>query len=357
MNLINSSSLFKQRFQWPFWLVGFALVAGFILSILSWLELCVEHCAANQDYRLFGFPFALFGITFFTLLMILHIFSRYYPFLSSIVGWSIASALGAETMFLLVQKYQIGHWCPVCLSIAASVAFASLVLTFDWLKNIKNSIQSHNRGSMMQQIKKGIASLSFVIAGFLMAFAGVSNPNSAEAAINDLKDKLVFGNKNSPVEVYFVSDWFCPSCKKIEPSIEQLYPKIHTKVAFYFIDYPIHKKSQNFTPYNIAFLVNNKNEYFKARQVLHEMTEKTESPKEEEIKNAAKKAGIPLKELSFLDVKTGMDYFDKIVDQYKLSATPTIIITNIHNHKVVKFEGRDEISEEKVLKAIDTLSK
>ena len=43
-------------FRWSFWIAGLSLVTGLILSILSWLELCVEHCSANRDYLLLAFP-------------------------------------------------------------------------------------------------------------------------------------------------------------------------------------------------------------------------------------------------------------------------------------------------------------
>ena len=63
----------KRLFDWSFWLVGLALATALMLSILSWVEFCVEHCAANQDYVLFGIPFAIFGIAFFSFLLVLHI--------------------------------------------------------------------------------------------------------------------------------------------------------------------------------------------------------------------------------------------------------------------------------------------
>lgn len=341
--------------QWSFWLVSLALIAGLILSVFSWLEICVEHCSANQDYRLFGLPFSIVGITFFSLLIILHLLSKYYLFLVHIVGGLIAAALGAELMFIAVQKYQIGHWCPVCLSIATSIAIAALALLTGYLKNLKITIQHRNRGEIMRNIKQGFAYLFFVILGFLSAFIGITKPDTAEAAMNDMKEKIAFGTKNSPVEVYFVSDWFCPSCKKVEPIIEKVYPQIKSQVTFYFIDYSIHKKSLNFSPYNLAFLVNNKAQYFKARQMLMKLTEETETPNDQDIEKAARKNGLIFKELNFLDIKSGLEYFDKIVEKYHLSATPTVIIADRKNN-VIKLEGRDEISEEKILKAIDEIN-
>jgi thiol-disulfide isomerase/thioredoxin len=346
----------KEAFlRLDFWVVGLALTAGLILSVLSWLEICVEHCSANQDFRLFGLPFAPIGILFFAGLLILHALSRHYVFLTTWVGWLVATALGSELLFIAIQKYQIGHWCPVCLSIAASVAMAALVLSADYIQSLFNLTFDNNRGDIMRKLKQGSLTCLFIVLGFLMAFIGVTKPDPAEAAVNDIKGRLVFGSSNSPVEVYFVTDWFCPACRKLEPQIEALYPKIDSKVAFYFVDYPIHKKSLNFTPYNLAFLVNDKRQYFQARQALTELAAKTETPTDQDVMHLAQKYQIPFKELTFLDVKSGIDYFDKIVEEHQLDATPAIIIKNTRNHRVTKFEGLDEISQEKVLKAIESM--
>jgi protein-disulfide isomerase len=357
MNIDNFLLLSKKIQSMTFWIVGLTIFIGFILSILSWLELCVEHCSANQDYRFFGLPFAPVGIAFFAVMFLLHLFSRQYDALSQLVGWMVASGLGAEVMFIAVQKYQIGNWCPVCLGIAFCLIIAGATLGIGYIRKLYLTIRNSNRGEIMSRIKKGFASVSFFMIGFLFAFIGVSKVDFAQAEVNDMKNRMVFGNKNSPIEVYFVTDWFCPSCKKIEPQIEELLPKIETKAAFYFIDYPIHTKSLNFCPYNLAFLLHNKPQYFKARQLLTQLAEKTDKPKDADVEEAAQQAGIPFKELTFLEVKSGMDYFDKIVQEYKLDSTPTIIIKNIKTKKSAKFEGTDEISQEKVLKAIEKLSK
>lgn len=354
---MNTSSSFLTKGdsqRWNFLLISLALVVGLVLSVLSWLELCVEHCTANKDYHLFGLPFAIVGMTFFTVLIAFHFLSRRYRFFSGLVGWMIAIALGAEIWFIFVQKYQIGHWCPVCLSIAASVATAALVLLIGYLKNFKATPQYHNRGEIMQKIKKKFLSFSsFFVLGFLLAFTGISKINYAEAAVHEIKEQLAFGKKNSPIEIYFVTDWFCSSCKKIEPEIQDIYSELKSTVAFYFIDYPIHRKSLNYTPYNLAFLINNKSHYFKAREVLNELSEENETPNDEDIMRITKKEGIKFKELSFLDIRAGIDFFDKIVEKYGVRATPTLIIANTKNNKVVKLEGRSEITESKVLKAVE----
>lgn len=350
MIIMNTKLPHKQNI-WTFWIAGIALLAGFILSILSWLELCVEHCTATHDYMLLGLPFAWIGIPFFFTLVTTHFLSRAYPLFTTIAGWMIASALGAEIVFILVQKYQIGHWCPVCLSIASCVFIAALAYSAGFVSNL------FSQGETMNQLKKSYSTVSLFFIGLMIAFFGVSKPDAALAAANDMKEKIAFGKKGSNVEIYFITDWFCPSCRKIEPTMEKLLPKLLATSSFYFIDFPIHRKSLNFTPYNLAFLVHSKSQYLIARNLLTSIADKTDSPDDDVIVAAAKKEHIPFKELSFLDVNAGIDYYEKVANKYDLSATPTIIMTNTKTNKTKKLEGTDEISEESIMKAFETISK
>lgn len=339
-----------------FFTVALSLGCAIVLSIISWLGLCSLHCSATENFHLLGLPFALIGLTFFPLLLLAHLFSQKYSLLSEMVSLAIAASVGSEIMFIIIQKWQIGHWCPVCLSIAACVAVAACTLLIGYCSNVSFAIQHHNKGQTMKKIKQGLLTVSCSCIGFLVALFGITKVDPIQAEINDIKNHLAYGTQEKPVEVYFVTDWFCPSCKKVEPFMEKLYPKIKSNVTFYFIDYPIHKKSLNFSPYNLAFLINNKTEYFKARDMLMQLTEKTEDPKDEDIEKAAKKEGLSFHELPYIDVKAGMEYFDKIVTQYNLNSTPTVIITNPSRKSVVKLEGRDEISEEKILNAIKQMT-
>jgi len=355
--MTNSSNYSKPQSGLGFWLVAIALLAGLILSFLSWIEFCVEHCSANQDYRLFGLPFAFIGMTVFPILLIFHFLSPYFPLFRTLRNWILAGALGSEIMFIIVQHYQIGAWCPVCLSIAAAVAIASVVLLVGYLQELNSALNQSNRGIIMYKVKKAFASLSFVmLMGFLFAFVGISKINPAEAAAAEMKEKLAFGKKGSPVEVYFVTDWYCTACRKIDPIFEKFYPELRQKATVFFIDYPIHKKSTNFIPYNISFLVNNKSQYFLARKALDELADKNDAPTDKEVTEIAKKYKIDFKELPYLEIKTGMDFFEKVIEKFGLNSTPTIVVINTKTNKIVKLEGADGISEEKIKKALEEVS-
>src|ERR1700722_16650926 len=109
----------------PFILALCALVTAFGLTVISWMRLCSQTCAEGHSYRIFGFPFESVGMVFFPLLAFLHMLTRKYPVLIRVTGWILCTAMGSEIIFIYVQKYKIGSWCPVCLSIAACICVAA----------------------------------------------------------------------------------------------------------------------------------------------------------------------------------------------------------------------------------------
>jgi thiol-disulfide isomerase/thioredoxin len=336
-----------------FWIISFTLFVGLSLSIISWLEICVEHCSSNKDYRLFGVPFAYVGITYFVTLLFSHVLSRIYPLALILTGALLASGIGAEVVFIAIQKFQMGQWCPVCLSIAATLSIATLIFIFSLPVS-----QTYKKGIfIMDKFKKTLGSFTFFVIGFILAFSGISKVDQLAASVDQIQKRIELGNKESPIEIYYFTDWFCPSCKKVDRRIDAFFPKIQSKVGFYFIDFPVHTKTLNYTPYNLAFLINDKSQYLKARQMIEKMAEEIDSPTDEDIEAHAKKAGLKFKELTYLDVRSGIEFFNKLSEKYKLNSTPTMIIQNTKTGKFKRLEGSDEISEADILKAIEGLDK
>lgn len=335
-----------------FWLIALSLFLAFLLSIVSWLDICSLQCSTTKNFRLLGLPFAFIGMAFFPILLLIHFLSVKIPLLLPLVPLAIAASVGSEVMFILIQKWQIGHWCPVCLSIAACVIFAACIYLVGYVRQVLITIKNHNKGLFMQKIKQGILTLSCSVIGFLIALFGVTQVDLAQAEVNDIKGQIALGTLNKPIEVYIITDWFCSSCRKIEPLWEKLYPKISSDATIYFIDFPLHRKSLNYSPYNLAFLMHNKSEYFKARDMLSKLSLTKDNPKNEEVEQAAKNAGLSFQELPYIDIRAGMEFFDSIDKQYHIRATPTVIVVRPSKKAIIKLEGDNNISETRVITTI-----
>ncbi len=339
-----------------YWIAAAGILGGFILSIISYLNVCAEACGGTHDYKLCGLSFECFGLIFFPVLGILHYFAWENKTASFITGLMLAFALGAEIDFILIQKYEIKSYCPICLSIAGCIVLAAVAYFIAYINNFKRSLKENRKGEIMRNIKKGLATTSFLIFGFIFALIGVAKENPLVAAEDTIKHSVALGNLNSEIEVYLFSDWKCPACRALEPSIESLAPKIMAKARLVFVDTVVHTETLNFIPYNLSFLINDKAKYMQLRDVLTKISATNGEPSEEEIEKAIAPLGIKYKPLSYADIAMGTSYYKHLVRQYDIESTPTLVIINRSDKTGKKLTG-SEINEEDVMKAIDSMEK
>ncbi|MBS4168739.1 thioredoxin domain-containing protein [Parachlamydia sp. AcF125] len=352
---MSESSLTTRAFSLNFLIVSLALVSGMILTVVSWLQLCTAECSEGHQYLLFGFPFEVLGGIFFAGTAAVHLLSLRSPRWSFITALLLAGGLGAELFFILIQKYQIGVWCPVCLGIAASIGIAALPILVEYGIHFREALKLEDRGEIMKNIWKGAFSCAIFCLGFMLAFLGTSKFNPLQAAEKSLKDNLAFGNQDSQIEVYIFTDWECPACRYIEPRLEGIYKVAGEKAKIYFVDLAVHHTSMNFTPYNMSFMVHNKPAYFKLRKMLEDISQKTVTPSQEQIETEMRKLGQKFVELNYADIDVGHKYFKKLGKQFNVNKTPMLVVVNSDAKKEKELTG-EEITQENVLKAINLLS-
>lgn len=337
-------------------LVGILLVLGFIFSVMSAFHICSTACAEGHKYRIYGFHFETFGIAFFIFAIANYLLSFRWPELMKLVKLSVAGALGAELYFLYVQKFIIGQWCPLCITIASTVALIGLIFFIQYITSFKGTSDNEPRSnSMMTNIVSALASLSMGLVGFAVALLGIAKEERSFADNNAKGENPVFGNSKSTVEVYYFSDWFCPACRKTEPELEKQLPAIMAKARVFFIDVPIHEDSLNFLPYNLSFMLKQKAEYVKLRRSLAELALKNGTPSESDIEALAKRYGVTYQQLDFAEVNQGLKYFKKMTDKYSVDSTPTLVITNPTTKKAKKLSGYKQITQANIPHIIDQL--
>jgi protein-disulfide isomerase len=211
---------------------------------------------------------------------------------------------------------------------------------------------SNSFGGRMKTYSKYAALMAAtVIIGLCMAILGVKK--EAEAAGLD----PYLGKTGNQTVVYFISDWFCPGCRKIELDIEKMYPEIAKKAKIGFVDFPIHPETSNFTPYNVQFLIYEKDKYIQLRRALNELSLKTKSPTNEDVQAAIAPYGVKLRQLNFMEVMAGMKLNESIYRGFGVTATPTVVVTNPKTKKTTKLVGDNQISRQSVIDAIAVVSK
>lgn len=333
------------------WAVWLSLIAGLILSVISLMGFCQEACKEAHDYQFFGLSIGGLGILFFSALLLFH-----YLKWDTLVAMLLGGAIGAEVVFLLIQYEIIGEWCPVCVSIAACVGAAAAILMLGYFAKIYENIKLGMKRMLSKQIFRGFSAISCVVLGFFMALFGVIKPEATFADGSSEQESPIFGNTDSPIEVYFVSDWFCGACKELEPKLETILPKVMQKASVIFVDRNIHPESLNYMPYNLSFMLKEKDKYLALRKELLKLTEKTKNPTPEEVQKAISSLGVKYRPISYSDVDSGHRFFQGIAKTFQIDSTPTVIIANKKLIKAKKLEGTDEINEKAILSWIDKLS-
>ena len=344
-----------RRLKIAFWIINLALFAAWTLSIVSYLDLCTEECKAGHDWLLFGFSFGPVGILAFSGLLLLNAATYFYPYLRILVALSLALALGGEVVLILIQQYKIGHFCPVCLGIAASLGIAGLAMLIPYGQKLYRALKYEQKGVFMKCLKTGVLTTLAFGAGILLFSFGVVKENKLAAMENSVKEQMIFGNPNASVSVYLFTDWACPACRALEPKLHKLIPVITSKANFTFVDIAVHPETLNYSPYNLSFMINNKNKYLELRDALTRLSTKTGTPTDAEIEQIAKRYHTQFKELNYADIALGLKYWKELGKQFNIDATPTLVIVNPTTKKGKKISGMEEINEKNILNAINKL--
>jgi uncharacterized membrane protein len=322
------------------------IAAGLILSALSATDLCsFGGCTEAHQYRLLGLPFPGIGIAFFSLTGLLAaIGTRFSPALF-VADLMVAGAVGSEVQLILLQKYIIKAWCPLCLGIAATVFLMAAVQLVHYLKSFKEG--SHMK---LNLVVKPLLICMALLAGFSLTLAGLDKPAAAEGKLD-----LSLGNQRSSLEVYFFSDWLCPMCATVENVVESVYPELTSKTKLLFVDKIIHPAAMNFVPYHLSFEAHEKAKYLPLRKALFALAKKTQNPGYDDVKAAIAPLKVTYRQLSFLEVTQQMTAFQKLAEKFKVNSTPTMVVHNAKTNKTVTLVGSNQITRNNILKALKEL--
>lgn len=146
-----------------------AISAGWLVSTFSVIqEMCmVAACRDTAVYTVFGFNMGWFGIAYFSLILIvLWLRARDYR-LEWAVSALVFSGIGAELRLLWIQKYLIGGWCPLCVTICCALFCAAVLLVVEKVR-CKGPHQGRVQGFprwLVVQAAVAAAGLSIAVVG------------------------------------------------------------------------------------------------------------------------------------------------------------------------------------------------
>jgi hypothetical protein len=331
------------------------IIAGGVVSALDWIGVCTESCAEASLYRLFGFPLPPFGVAYFAMCAAAWFIRHRHPVLFAALAALLSGGLGAELFFTWIQWQVIGKWCMMCVAIACCVAGACAVLLLEYFLCTTTKLSAVERKFPMKRSFVHAVLVLFVLcAGFGTATLGLKKPDAIAAAVT--QETLTFGPPNSSYTVYIISDWFCPACRTAEPEIIKGAREAMKQAKVLFVDYPIHRETLNYVPFNLAFMVAEKDKYLKIREALGALSLKTKEPTPEDVQAAVSPLGVRYTPLNFSDIVSGTQIQMSIVQKFKPPGTPEVVIVDSMTEKTIRLSGTKEITSEKILKALSDLS-
>ena len=337
-----------------YWLaVPFA--AAWILSAMSWLGICSDGCEETHLYRIFGFPLSPLGVAYFTLCGLAFLARNRFRFSGFLVPVLLSGALGSEFVLVWFQKYVIGKWCQLCVGIALSVVAACVLIAMERLPGIAIRIRGGERNLAMKRLAgKAVLILVAFLAGMGITAMGLQKPDAFAAGLS--VKSLAFGNAESSTEVYIVTDWFCPACRAAEPEILKGVRKAMQQAKVVFVDYPIHPETFNYIPYNLSFIVREKEKYLQIREAMASLARKTKEPLPEDVQGAVSPLGVKYVPLNYADVVAGMQYFNTLVNKFKVAGTPSVVVLDSRTGKTKTLYGISDITSENILKTVAEIS-
>jgi vitamin K epoxide reductase family protein len=128
-------------------LLWLSIATGWLVSIFSVIqEMCLTSaCRDTASFTIFGLNMGWFGIAYFSLILIV-LWQRKKDYR---LDWALSvlvfSGIGAEFRLLWIQKYVIGSWCPLCVTICCALFLAAMLLVIEnvrgtgvWQGSVKN---------------------------------------------------------------------------------------------------------------------------------------------------------------------------------------------------------------------------
>lgn len=156
----------RRYFSIMLWL---AVTTGWLVSTFSVIqELCmVAACRDTAGFTIFGFNMGWFGIAYFTLLLIVLWQRKKVWWLDWAFSAMVFAGIGAELRLLWIQKYIIGGWCPLCVTICCALFIAAILLVIEKLQRM-GSVEGGGKsllGWLALVMAMSAAGLAIAVAG------------------------------------------------------------------------------------------------------------------------------------------------------------------------------------------------
>jgi len=157
-------------------LLWLSVITGWLVSIFSVIEeMCLATaCRDTASFTIFGLGLGWFGIAYFTLILVLLKMRKKLYLLEWPLYAMVFSGVGSEFRLLWIQKYIIGSWCPLCVTICFALFVAAIILLIEKVLVEKGETAGSLRSGGKSPLFRWIALIvTMTAAGLAIAIVGV----------------------------------------------------------------------------------------------------------------------------------------------------------------------------------------
>jgi len=277
------------------WRYAITIILALIAIGIEYFYTICETACSYLKGDIFNIELQYIGIGYMVAIIVLAILKK-----DTLLLILLSAGAGIEVYLV---GFQIWHntYCSYCLAFGGMLMLQFFV-NLNWKKK-----------------KLIVACMIVALIIFSLVFRGSVTPVYAEEP-----PLSTFGSGNVVVRLY--TDYFCPPCKQMEPSLEPVITDLikNNIIAFTFIDTPFYKLSSLYARY-FLYGLNEKKTLEHALAVRNALIEASNQKidKPEKLEMFLNTKGIKIKPY---DVKPTFDLFGKFLRDDKINATPSCVI-------------------------------
>lgn len=151
-------------------LLWLAVSTGWLVSIFSVIEeMCLATaCRDTAGYTIFGVTMGWIGVAYFSLILIFLWLRNMVYWLDWVLAALVFAGIGAELRLLWIQKYVIGGWCPLCITICSALFIAAMILVIE-----KIQVTGSGEGRGKSLLRWMAFMVTMIVTGLAIALDGV----------------------------------------------------------------------------------------------------------------------------------------------------------------------------------------
>ena len=186
--------------------------------------------------------------------------------------------------------------------------------------------------------------------GGLRAAAGVEvflEPLRFDVAFSDIDP--IKGNKDAPIQIVEYSDFQCPYCSRVNPTLAQVQETYGDKVAMSFRNFPLPMHKEAPRAGEASYCAQDQGKFWEYHDVLFE---NQRAQKDEDLKKYAAQAGLDA--AAFDACLTANKYADRVEadkksgEMFGVSGTPAFFINGVFVNGARPFEAFAEVIDEEI---------